>query len=107
MSVGCDLPTDEFLAGLASPALREADKKVLVVRRPAVERQLIRIVGGSQTCKVGNALAQDLLTVDGEIGQRLVGVVLRGERGACGSEVLEILRRPQFARRPCASNWLP
>src|SRR5262245_48721475 len=94
MAVSRDLPTDQLLTRNASPTLREADKKHIVASRFALERQMIGVVRGGQTGKVGNVLAQDLVTVDGEIRKRTVFVVLRGQCFASCPEVLEILRCP-------------
>ena len=59
------------------------------------------VEGGGEAGNVGDVFAEGLLAVDGEIGERLVGVVLGDEGCGDGVEVREILGGPPVANAAC------
>ena len=61
------------------------------------ERRAVSVVRSGDSRNVGDVLGQRLLAVQGEIGERLVGVILRGEFRGGGFEVCEIGGRPPVA----------
>src|SRR5437762_9757499 len=94
MPVGSDLETYQFLAALAAPALGKPDEERLIVSRLSVQRQVICVVRGGESGEIRDVLAQHLVTVEREIREWTICIVLRRERLAGCLEVLEILWRP-------------
>ena len=99
MRVGENFLAQRGISGERAPVLAEGDEELLIVgetilggRRFAAERRLVAIVGGRDSGDVSDILGQGLLAVDGEIGERFVGVILGGELGGGGFKVFQVLR---------------
>ncbi len=99
--VGDYLLTQRGFARLGAPALRKADEELLITReavdnrrRLAIERQLPGVIRDREPGQVGNVLTQHLLTVEREIRERPVLVVLLRELLGSFLEVREVFRLP-------------
>src|SRR5438876_1681778 len=101
VAVAEDLLAQGRLARLRPPRLREADEELLVAgkrlderRRLAAQGQPVRVVGRGQPRHVGDVLAEGLLPVHRDVGERLVGVELLHQPRRGGLEVGPVLVRP-------------
>ena len=101
MAIGNHLRAHRRVAGLFAPRLREGEEEPLVAgesvdhrRGLAAERLVISEIGHGESGDVGDVLAQRLLAVDVQAGQRLVGVVLRRQLLRGRLEVRLVGRRP-------------
>src|ERR1035437_5964346 len=88
----------------AGVVLGEGDEELLVAcaasddgRRLAVERGVVTVQRGGDARNVCDVLSERLAAVDREVGERLVGVVLGGQRGGGCVEVGEVRWRPPIA----------
>ena len=116
--IGEDCVAQRLVAVLSAPGLCKAQEEALVWCEPvqclrllALQRQLIRVVGGGQAGHVGDVLAQGELAVDRQILERFVAAELCGQRVAGGLELLQVLRRPPVVQlamfvepRPCCRS---
>src|SRR5216683_989317 len=97
------LPRRSFTC-LASPVLSEGNKELLVageaiLRGSDLSRKglVVAIVGSGETRDIRDVFPKRLFAVHGHIGERLVGVILRGKsRGGC-VEMREVRARPPIA----------
>src|SRR3546814_2263606 len=98
--------TTLFRSHLGRPRLRRGDEEALVAGEAvdhrgflAVQRSAIRVIRRLKSRDVGDILTQRQLAVHREIGERLVAVVLRGERRSRFLELLEVGGGPPVAQR--------
>src|SRR5947208_9255558 len=107
MAVGDDALPQGGLADLLTPALCEAQEEQLLAaeagsprRGLALERAPPGVVGHREARDVGDVLAQRLVAVDVDVGERAVGVELRDETLARGLEVREVALGPPVLQPP-------
>src|SRR5271165_4626111 len=74
-----------------------ARKAILNRSRLPRKRGTISVIGGRDTCYVGNVLGQRLLTVEGKIRKRLVTVILSSQLGGGRFKVRKVGGRPPVA----------
>ena len=122
VDVGCDPRAQRRVAQLAAMRLGVGEEEALVAgqpvdhrRRLAVQRRLIRFVGRGEPGDVGDILAELLLAVEVQAGQRLIGVYIappaprpppRNARGRPGSTSCAAARRNRKSRRRLSKLWL-
>src|SRR3954464_1502606 len=104
MPIREDLLTKSVFAGFRRPVLGECDEELLFGRkaalgspRCALERSVIAVEGGGDARNVGDVLSERLLTIESEVGERLIGAVLFGEGLGSFLEVLEVGGGPPIA----------
>src|SRR5215831_9654163 len=104
MTVSHYLRTQCGIARLRTIILRESDKELLVAGEPlllrswlAAERRAIAVIRGRDAGNVGDIFRQGLLAVDGQIGERFVRVILRGQLRRRGVKMLQIGFSPPVA----------
>ena len=98
MSISCDLISQGRLAAFPSPTLAVANKKLLIVPRRSIQRQVICIISGCEARQISNVFAQCEMSVYSQIRKWSVGVVLLCERFAGRCEVVQVFLGPPVGK---------
>ena len=103
-AVGHDLLAQRRLPHLRRIVLTEGDEELLVAgesilhgRRLAGEGSTVSVISGRDARHIGDVLGQRLLAIEGDIGEGLVGVILRREFRGGGLKMREVAGRPPVA----------
>ena len=98
------LLTEGRLTVFRTPVLSESNEELLIRgeaflrgSRLAGERSVIAVIGGGNSRYVCDVFRQSLFTVDGEVREGLVGIVLSGEPGGGVFEMFEVGGCPPVA----------
>src|SRR5271157_3719333 len=107
MRIRHHLLTQRCVSTFRRVVLAECDEELLVAGKAILrgssltcKRGTVSVIGGRDTCYVGDVFGQRLLAVDGKVRKRLVAVILGGQLGGGRFKVRKVGGRPPVAYAP-------